>query len=55
MKSKVPLKKQRVFNISVRDDLLDWWDRDVEPAIKNSGMTRTAFIMEAVREKVDRA
>ena len=47
------MKQQRVFNVSVREDLLPWWDGTVEPLIRKLGMTRTEFIMQAVRREVD--
>ena len=54
-KHSVPMKKQRVFNVSVRDDLLPWWNGEVEPLIRKSHKgNRTAFIMDAIREKIER-
>jgi len=54
MKSEARRKRQRVLNISIREDLLPWWNATVEPAIKKSGLTRSGFVMQAVREKVER-
>jgi metal-responsive CopG/Arc/MetJ family transcriptional regulator len=54
-KQSIPLKKQRVFNVSVRDDLLPWWNGEVEPRIRKSYKgNRTAFIMDAIREKIEK-
>ena len=48
-KRRVPQITQRVFNVSVKAELLPWWESEVEPLIKERGQTRTAFIMDAVR------
>jgi len=38
-----------VFNVSVKAELVPWWEEVVEPIIKERKQTRTEFVMDAVR------
>jgi len=48
-RKRLPTSRQRVFNVSVKAELVPWWENEVEPIIKERKQTRTEFIMDAVR------
>lgn len=51
----VPSKRQHIINVSLKNELVPWWEKRVVPVIdREFEGNRSAFIVEAVRAYMDR-